>query len=105
VTYGNAVLRGVVEFSNGPLPVGARIGVRLVKPGEKGSFMRPPTVDDRGRFVAEAVPPGTYEVLVFVASPQLAPQPPVKQQVTLQNGVTTEITIPIQLVYRSTPSP
>jgi hypothetical protein len=105
VTYGNAVLRGVVEFSNGPLPVGARIGVRLVKPGEQGSFMRPPTVDNRGRFVAEAVPPGTYEVLVFVASPQLVPQPPVKQQVTLQNGVTTEITIPIQLVYRSTPSP
>ena len=105
VTYGNAVLRGVVEVSNGPLPVGARIGVRLVKPGQQGSFMRPPTVDDRGRFIAEGVPPGTYEVLVFVVSPQLTPQPPVKQQVTLQNGVTTEITIPVQLVYRSTPSP
>ena len=102
VSYGDATLRGVVNIENGPLPTGARIMVRLGKPGEF-IIVRPPTVDDRGRFVAESVPPGTYEVVVSVFSPGMKPQPPVKQQVTLQNGVTTEVTIPF--VLATTPNP
>lgn len=102
VSYGDATLRGVVNIENGPLPTGARIMVRLGKPGEQIP-VRPPIVDDRGRFVAESVPPGTYEVVVSVFSPGLKPQPPVKQQVTLQNGVITEVTIPF--ILATTPNP
>ena len=102
VSYGDATLRGVVNIENGPLPTGAIIMVRLGKPGEF-IIVRPPTVDDRGRFVAESVPPGTYEVVVSVFTPGMKPQPPVKQQVTLQNGVTTEVTIPF--VLATTPNP
>ncbi len=54
-------------------------------------------MDDRGHFVAESLPPGTYEVVVSVYIPGVKPQPPVRQQVTLQNGVTTEVAIPFSL--------
>jgi hypothetical protein len=103
VTYGDAVLRGIVNIENGPLPTGARIMVRLAKPGDQQPFLRPPMVDDRGRFVAESLPPGTYELVVSVFVPGVKPQPPVKQQVTLQNGVMTEVIIPFTLV--SSPGP
>ena len=97
VTYGDAVLRGIVNIENGPLPPGARIVVRLTRSGEEQTSVRPPTVDERGRFLAESVPPGTYDVVVTVFGPGIKPQPPVKQQVALQNGVTTEVTIPFSL--------
>ena len=103
VIYGDAVLRGIVNIENGPLPTNARIMVRLTKPEAEQLSLRPPTVDDRGRFVAESIPPGTYELVVSVFIPGVKPQPPVKQQVTLQHGVTTEVTIPFTLV--SSPSP
>ncbi|HEV2834424.1 MAG TPA: carboxypeptidase regulatory-like domain-containing protein, partial [Pyrinomonadaceae bacterium] len=37
VAYGNAVLRGVINVENGPLPSGARLFARLSKAGEKAS--------------------------------------------------------------------
>jgi protocatechuate 3,4-dioxygenase beta subunit len=103
VAYGDSVLRGIVNIENGPLPAGARIMVHLTKPGDQQPFFRPPTVDDRGRFVAESLPSGTYELAVSVLVPGLKPQPPVKQQVTLQNGVTTEVTVPFTLANSPNP--
>jgi protocatechuate 3,4-dioxygenase beta subunit len=103
VAYGDAVLRGIVNIENGPLPTGARIMVHLAKPGDPQPVYRPPMVDDRGRFITESLPPGTYELVVSVFVPGVKPQPPVKQQVTLQNGVTTEVTVPF--ILASSPNP
>jgi Carboxypeptidase regulatory-like domain len=103
VAYGDAVLRGIVNIENGPLPTGARIMVHLAKPGDTQPVYRPPMVDDRGRFITESLPPGTYELVVSVFVPGVKPQPPVKQQVTLQNGVTTEVTVPF--ILASSPNP
>ena len=57
MSYGNATLRGVVNIENGPLPQGARIVVRLMKPGDVPFNSRPPMVDERGHFVAEEYRP------------------------------------------------
>ena len=95
VSYGNATLRGVVNVENGPLPEGAKLFVGLLKPGGNSANLRPPNVDDRGRFTADGIPPGTYELWVTVAG--MKPRPPVKQSVVLQDGVITDVTITIDL--------
>jgi protocatechuate 3,4-dioxygenase beta subunit len=97
LSYGNAALRGVVNVENGELPPGARIFIRLAKPGEKLSNLRQPQVDARGHFLIEGLPAGTYEVHASVA---LAPQMPprmVMREVSVQEGVTTDITLTIDL--------
>jgi hypothetical protein len=94
VVYGNASLRGVVNIVNGPLPVGARIIVRLMKPGDVPINMRPPTVDERGHFVADGIPPGPCELWVMINGVR---KPPVKQSIVLQDGGVTDITIIVDL--------
>jgi len=96
VSYGNATLRGVVNIENGPLPQGARLMVRLMKPGDVPLNTRPPNVDDRGHFIAEGIPPGSYEVAVQVVGGGVR-KPPVKQQVVLQDGVITDLAINFDL--------
>jgi len=95
VSYGTAKLRGVVNLENGTLPEGGRILVRLVKPGEN-TFLRPPQVDARGRFMAEGLAPGNYEVHASISMP-LMPVRTVKREIVLQDGVTTDITITIDM--------
>jgi len=92
VSYGAATLSGVVTVDNGLLPPRGRISARLTKPGERSSNLRPAIVDERGRFLMEGVPPGTYELQTVVYLPG---QPPrnIKRQVTLQDGQTMELTI------------
>src|SRR6185503_1248473 len=96
IAYGAATLRGVVNLENGTLPEGGRIFVRLVKPGEANSNLRPPQVDARGRFMAEGVPPGTYEVQASLTVPRTTPRI-VKRAIVLQDGVTTDITLTIDM--------
>lgn len=103
VSYGSAVLRGVVTIENGPLPEGARISVWLAKPGEMQFNIRPPTVDERGRFMAEGIPAGTYEILVSVFGRGLKPRPPLKQLITLQDGVATDLAITFDLAAGTKP--
>ena len=95
VSYGTAKLRGVVNLENGTLPEGARILIRLIKSGDS-SFVRPPQVDARGRFMAEGLAPGNYEVHASVNMP-LMPVRMVKREIVLQDGVTTDITITIDM--------
>ncbi|HSE17133.1 MAG TPA: carboxypeptidase-like regulatory domain-containing protein [Pyrinomonadaceae bacterium] len=96
VVYGSATLRGVVNIENGTLPEGGRIFIRLVKLGENASNMRPPQVDARGRFLAEGIQPGTYEVQASVALPRTLGRT-VKREIILQDGVTTDITLTIDM--------
>ena len=104
VSYGNAAIQGVVHIQNGPLPPEARIFVRLTKPGENNSQLRPPRVDERGRFAADGIPPGTYEIWVNVVGGQPASRLPVtKQLVNLQDGVTTDVSITLDLAAAPKP--
>ncbi|HEU4833330.1 MAG TPA: carboxypeptidase-like regulatory domain-containing protein [Pyrinomonadaceae bacterium] len=96
LSYGNATLRGVVNVENGELPPGARIYVRLARPGEKLSNLRTPQVDARGHFFIEGLAPGTYEVHAAVSAPQMQPRM-VMREVSVQDGVTTDLTITIDL--------
>ena len=96
LVYGNATLRGVVNLENGTLPAGARIFVRITKPGEKVSNLRSPQVDARGHFMVEGLQPGAYEVHASVTIPQTRVNT-VKREVNLQDGVITDVTITIDM--------
>jgi protocatechuate 3,4-dioxygenase beta subunit len=96
--YGDATLRGVVNVENGELPPGSRIYVRLTKPGEKLSNFRSAQVDARGHFLIEGLPAGTYEVYATVYV-TLQTQPPrtAMREVSVQDGVTTDVTLTIDM--------
>ncbi len=101
VTYGSATLRGLVKMENGSLVPGQRIFVRLVKLNEEQQQgIRPPVVDERGRFIAEGLTSGTYEVWVSINGVR---KPTVKQTVVLQNGVVTDVTINYDLADKTNP--
>lgn len=100
VTYGTATIRGVVKFENGSLPSGAQVAVRLMKPGETSSDMnmRPSQVDSRGHFVIEGVAAGSYELNVSAYIPGLRnKEPSAKQQISVADGVVTEVTVTLDL--------
>ena len=98
LAYGNATLRGVVNVENGELPPGARIYVRLTRPGEKLSNLRTPQVDARGHFLIEGLPAGTYEVHASVVpGPQTQPARLAMREVSVQDGATTDVTLTIDL--------
>jgi len=96
VAYGSATLRGSVVFSNGEPFKGGAISLRLSKPGEYTPVMRPIQIDGRGRFVAEGLVPGVYELIVTYAAPG-SKQRVHRQQVTLQDNTTTEATVTLDM--------
>jgi hypothetical protein len=59
--------------------------------------LRPPTVDERGHFIAQGLPPGTYEVLVSLINLNLKGKLPPKQTVVLQDNTITDISFTIDL--------
>jgi hypothetical protein len=99
VSYGNGTIRGVVKLENGTLPPGAQIFVRLTKPGESFSGLRPPQVDERGHFMMEGVPPGDYELSGQVFGTPSRPK--ATSRVTVQDGIVTDVTVTLDL----TPTP
>jgi len=103
IGYGTATLRGVVKLENGPLPPGARVFVRLTNPGETVNHIRPPVVDQRGNFLIEGVPAGQYEITASVFGGNIKPPKPIKQDVSLANGVVTDVTIIVDLATPSNP--
>jgi len=96
VSYGTATLRGVVTVDNGLLPEKGRVFAHVTKPRDTFLNMRPAIVDERGRFLMEGVPAGTYELQVVVNLFGKAPRT-IKREVTLQDGQTTEVKINIDL--------
>jgi hypothetical protein len=94
VSYGTATLRGVIAFENGSLPQRERIFVRVTKPGDQFSNLRPAIVDERGHFLMDGLPAGTYELNVNVSLPGQASRT-IKREVTLQDGQTTDLTITV----------
>jgi hypothetical protein len=105
VSYGTASIRGVVKLENGTLPADARIFIRVTKVGEATSTSRQPAVDARGHFILEGLPGGTYDFVTTVYTPgsQRRPPPVANQQVTVPDGVVTEVTITFDLDQKISP--
>jgi protocatechuate 3,4-dioxygenase beta subunit len=99
VSYGTGKVRGVVKLENGALPPGAQLFVRLAKPGEGPSSFgyRPPQVDARGHFLIEGIAPGVYELSVMLGGGTPAQSRRVKQEVSVQDGVITDVVITLEL--------
>lgn len=101
LSYGSATLRGVVVLDSGPLPAGMRASIRLVKAGEQTQYFnfRPPVVDERGRFLIEGIPAGTYDLMTTVMSgtPAKSSARTVKRVVTVAEGSTTDLTITVDM--------
>jgi protocatechuate 3,4-dioxygenase beta subunit len=94
VSYGTATLRGVVTLDNESFAQKGRIFVKLTKTGNTLSNLRPPIMDERGHFLIEGIPAGTYELIMIVNLPgQVARN--LKREVILQDGQTTDLTINI----------
>jgi hypothetical protein len=98
LSYGSAIIRGVVTLENGPLPPGTKVSVSLGKPGERNFGFRPPIVDERGRFLIEGMPAGTYELTTIIGiTTPAAPARVFKRVVTVQDGSTTALTITVEM--------
>lgn len=101
LTYGSGTIRGVVNVENGVLPNGARFFVRFTKSGEGPMNMRQPQVDSRGHFLVDGLPAGVYEVTASVSGgPQMRTA---KREVTVQDGVVTDVAITIDLTTAPKP--
>ncbi|MBC8029946.1 MAG: hypothetical protein H7Z16_07530 [Pyrinomonadaceae bacterium] len=96
--YATGVVRGNVNIVNGPLPIGARVMVRLAKVGEPSSSLRPQEADSRGYFIIEGVPGGSYDLHVstFIAGARQRP-PSAKQSVSVADGAVTEVVVSLDL--------
>jgi hypothetical protein len=94
VGYGSATLRGVVNIENGTLPEGARIFVRLARPGENVLNMAPPQVDARGHFMVDGLAAGTYEVHASITG---ILQRTVRREINVQDGGITDVTLTIDM--------
>jgi protocatechuate 3,4-dioxygenase beta subunit len=99
IEYGTGSVRGVVKIENGPLPEGARMFVTVRRRGDTGQPNRGAQVDSRGRFLIEGVATGEYELTLQTYIRADAPRKfaPVKQNVTVTNGVESEATLTVDL--------
>lgn len=98
VTYGTGTVRGVVTYDAGLLPEGARMFARLVRPGTPNNNVANTFVDARGHFLMDGLPAGVYEVSITVFVPGNRTQQPVtKQQVTVQDGAVSEVSLALDL--------
>ena len=105
IGYGTGVIRGQLKITGEPVPEGTTFGVRLKRAGADSSRRDWWTaVDDRNRFLFEALPPGDYEVTasgyIPVPSAPATRLPEVKKRVTVTNDGETDITIVIDLSAR-----
>lgn len=89
--YGTGSIRGEVKAEGGTLPVGQTIQVILRT--ATGGARQFGSVDARGQFVVENVPPGTYEMSVVTYGPDrtVSTYEPVPRNVHVESG-------PVQVV-------
>lgn len=100
IEYGTGRVRGAIKVENGTLPEGARMMVTARRRGEStmGMGNRGGQVDSRGRFLIEGISTGEYELTlqayVLGAQRRFAP---VKQNVTVTDGVEAEVNFTLDL--------
>ncbi|HEU4711342.1 MAG TPA: hypothetical protein VFS76_07235 [Pyrinomonadaceae bacterium] len=104
ISYGTGTLRGTVNVDRGLMPEGARMFARLTKVGNQTETVASSMVDARGHFLMEGLPSGNFEVIVLLSAPSLRTRPPqAKQQVTIQDGVPTDVEITLDLTPPTKP--
>ncbi len=100
VNYANGTIRGVVKLEKGT-PSNGHFNISLRRLGENeggpliSDYNDSPHIDARGQFVAEGLVPGTYEVSASYAPDMRTPWRWTKQQVVVNNGAVTNITLTI----------
>src|ERR1700752_213998 len=104
ITSTNGTVRGIVRVENGELPPNASFSVWLTSEGgdealQQSPMMSPyPQVDSRGRFLIEGLSAGSYLVNVSMIAPGNQTRPLfTKQQVTVADGTTTDVTVIMDL--------
>ncbi|HET7114709.1 MAG TPA: hypothetical protein VFI57_13775, partial [Pyrinomonadaceae bacterium] len=100
--YGTGVIRGTVHIEGGTLPAGTYIGAAVIRPGSPLTISHT-QVDERGRFLFERMPPGNYEVGVNAYRQGRVIS--ARQAVVTSNGVTTEITVTLNVGTNPKPGP
>lgn len=97
VTYGTAAVRGTVNLDRSQAPEGSRMFARLAKVGPPMLPIASAMVDARGHFLFEGIPAGLYEVAVTLMAPgqRMRPQA-AKQQITVQDGIATDVSLTIE---------
>lgn len=109
--YADGIVEGVVTVQNGTLAPGTLILARLVPVNAQGrANLGAATVDQRGRFLIENVPVGTYNLILSVnAQPARRGQrqAPIvtQQQVTVSEGQIANISATLDLAQTATPTP
>ncbi|HEU4835157.1 MAG TPA: carboxypeptidase regulatory-like domain-containing protein [Pyrinomonadaceae bacterium] len=90
--YGTGSIRGEVKAEDGILPAGLTLQV-IIRSSTGGARHLNGSVDARGHFVVENIPPGTYEMSVMTFSPDRTPSTytPVPRTVNVESG-------PVQIV-------
>lgn len=101
ITFGTGTIRGTVTITGGTLPADARLMVRATRPAPMMNS-NSTQVDSRGHFMISGLAAGTYELILqrYPApqyQPPRRPPPPLKQTVTVGDGMETEITFILDL--------
>jgi protocatechuate 3,4-dioxygenase beta subunit len=108
LAYGTCVVRGLLKVQGGELTPNTRLSITARRLESEG-MRRTAFADARNRFSLESLLPGEYEITVnslsVTPSSPGAPPPPfqqanrvlAKQNVTVANGVETDVTIVIDL--------
>lgn len=101
--YGTGSVRGEVKLEGGELPQGMSLNV-FVRPagGDSESSRRYAEVDARLHFVVEAMPPGSYELVVTGVTRVPGGKSPLpveflKQTVTVANGTETRVNLVVDV--------
>ncbi len=100
IEYGSGSVRGLVKVENGTLPENTRL---IVYARRRSDAAGPPNrgaqIDSRGRFVIEGMAPGDYDLTLqaFVIGTPPRRLAPVKQRVTVANGVEAEVILTLDL--------
>jgi hypothetical protein len=104
VAYGGGSIRGVVKVENGTLPPDGRLLVHVAKVGDSSPSGSGTEADARGRFLIDALAPGTYELTVFTSFRDGRQKPRIiKQMVTVNDDAPTDVLLTLDLAAPNSP--
>jgi len=105
--FGTGSIRGEVKVEGGVLPAGLTLRVIIRSgTGEMGRIVSGAEVDARGQFLAENIPPGTYELSVSALGLDRKPAPafvPVTRTVNVESGQVQVVLVVNLAAKKATP--
>jgi hypothetical protein len=98
LSYGPGVIHGRVKCQVGSLPESAMLGVSFWNTATPRSSIQGARVDSRGQFAISGLADGEYELtLMVMTSPPSRRTQPLKQNVTVTEGVAPEVVFVLDL--------